>query len=143
MICFSFVILNSEFLIRAVGKQTTMKNSNQTTTGNNNLNLQVCEVCKQTGQHGAQWLVHIEGQAQAVKVHKPCGETLLEQAPEGVKGKVVPSRELRALWDRQRQEKSARSFWDEKFAQAKPISRPAPMVVATPPPAPVTVAQAA
>ena len=121
--------------------QFTMKNTNQTTTGNNNLNnLVVCEVCKKTGTHGAQWLVHIEGQQAAVKVHKPGGEMVLDQAPEGVKGKVVPSRELRAVWDRQRQQKSARAFWDQKFAQAKPISRPTPMVVATPPPVEVVKA---
>lgn len=102
-----------------------MKNSNQIQSTKTNLNpLVVCEVCKQTGKHGAQWLVHIEGQPRAVKVHRPCGETLLDQAPEGVKGKVVPSRELREVWAKQRAEKSARSFWDEKFAHAKPILKP-------------------
>lgn len=114
-----------------------MKNANQNQTAGTNHSLTVCEVCKETGKHGAQWLVHIEGQSEAVKAHKPCGETLLAHAPEGMKGRVVPSRELREVWARQRTEQSARSFWNQKFAQAKPISKPAV------PAAPTQTAQAA
>ena len=103
-----------------------MKNTNQIEAGSQAATLKVCEVCKQTGKYGAGWLVYIEGQTQPVLVHKPCGERFVESAPEGVRAKVVASRGLRELWDRQRQEKLARSLWDQKFSQAKPILKPAP-----------------
>lgn len=103
------------------------QNSNQTTATTPVLNL--CEVCKETGKYGAQWLVYIEGQSKPVQVHKPCGETLVKSAPEGVTAKVVPSRELRELWNQQRQEKSAKSFWDQRFSQAKPLLKPKPAPV--------------
>ncbi len=87
--------------------------------------LPICEVCKQAGKFGPQWLVYVEGQNAPVKVHKPCGETLLASKPENVEARLVPSRELRDIWNKQRAEKTARSFWEQKFAQARPLSKPA------------------
>ena len=79
--------------------------------------LNVCSVCGITGKDGANYVLHADDM-QSRTVHKYCGEQAVAKAPEGVKAKVVPSREL---LDRRRTERNVRSFWAEKFAQAKPI----------------------
>ena len=116
---------------------------------NTNQTLCTCAVCNQTGKVGAKWLLYIDGQSQPRKVHKPCGEMLLKSAPEGVKARLVPSRELREEW---RERRLAANFWDNAFKNAKPLkptaasvakARPVLMTVTTPPPATVVPEEAA
>ncbi len=116
-----------------------MTNSN--TTVNRNGGLNVCEVCKQTGKNGAQWLVYVDGSPAPTMVHKPCGQLLIDQAPDDKKDRVrlVPSRGLRDEWARDRAQKAARSFWEEKFSQAKPLQKPGPIVMTVTTPSPATV----
>lgn len=124
-----------------------MTNSSPTVNGNHNLN--VCDVCKQTGKRGAQWLVYVDGNPAPLQVHKPCGELFTEQAPETERSKIriVASRALRDEWARERTQKAAKSLWEERFAQARPLRKPAPpagpvVTVATPPPVTVVPALA-
>lgn len=81
---------------------------------------QVCALCGGTGKNGAQWLVLVAGQQNA-RVHKPCGEKLVVSAPEGVLARLIPSSELKARWQAERAERNVRSFWEEKFSQAKAL----------------------
>jgi len=90
--------------------------ANQT---NDTVVLTTCAVCNQTGSCGAKWLFFIEGQPQPKQVHKPCGEMLLKSAPEGVKARLVPSRELREEW---RTKRLTQDFWGKAFDKAKPLS---------------------
>ena len=82
----------------------------------------VCVFCRSTGKHGAEWLVRVAGDADR-KVHKPCGEKAIANAPEGAKAELIPSPELRARWRAEREQRSAQAFWGEKFSQAKPIRK--------------------
>lgn len=100
--------------------------------------LHVCEGCGKTGGVGAKWLLYIDGQPQPKMVHKPCGESLMATAPEGVKTNLVPSRQLREEW---RTKRMAQSFWGAAFKDAKPlkptaqpVSKPVSTTVTTPPP---------
>lgn len=123
-----------------------MKNStnqNQTITSK----LHVCAGCGQTGGVGAKWLLYVDGQQQPKLVHRPCGEVLVKSAPEGVKARLVPSRQLRDEWQSKRM---AQNFWGEAFGNAKLLKpkpaaatgeKPVLMTVTTPPP--MMVAQAA
>jgi hypothetical protein len=81
--------------------------------------MNTCEVCGQKGQNGAQWLVIVAGFAPR-RVHRPCGDKALKQAPEGTKAKVIPSKELRMQW---RDQKQVKSFWEGKFAEAKALKK--------------------
>jgi hypothetical protein len=81
-------------------------------------NMQVCSFCRNTGKGGAEWLLQVPGEADR-RVHKPCGEKAVALAPEGVKARLSPSAELRARWQAERDERDAKSFWAEKFAQAQ------------------------
>lgn len=101
--------------------------------------LHTCTVCNQTGNFGAKWLFRIDGQPQPKRVHKPCGEMLLKSAPEGVKAKLEPSRELREEW---RARRMTEGFWSKAFADAKPIKAQTTPVVA-PQSAPAPAEQAA
>jgi len=120
-------------------------NKNQTSTNNH---LNTCAVCNQTGGVGAKWLLYIEGSNTPRLVHRPCGETALQNAPEGVKGKVVPSRQLQEEW---RSKRLARGFWDKAFAEAKPMvkasvvqaTEPKPVLAVVATPLPMMVAKAA
>lgn len=113
-----------------------MNTTNQTNGGNGNEHLHTCAVCKQTGKHGAGWLLFIEDAHQ--RVHKPCGEMVIKTAPEGVRTRLVPSRELREEW---RERRLAQDFWGKAFANAKPL-KPAAQSPSLVTPAPI-VAQAA
>ena len=63
----------------------------------------VCSFCRNPNSPSAEWLVSsVSG---TDRVHKPCGENAVAHAPEGLKAKVFPSRELRARWEA---EKSAK-----------------------------------
>ncbi len=125
-----------------------MTNSNPT---NGNRNLNVCDVCKQTGKRGAQWLVYVDGNPAPAHVHRPCGNLFIEQSPKEERGKIrlVPSRALRDEWARDRTASAARSLWEERFAKAKPLRKPGavaaptagPVVTVTTPP-PVTAVPA-
>ena len=64
---------------------------------------------------------------------------LLKSAPEGVRAKLVPSRQLRDGW---REKRITKSFWDKAFADAKPL-KSAVAEVAPAPLAPLETAQAA
>ncbi len=77
----------------------------------------VCTFCRNTGKHGAEWLVRVRGEADR-RVHKPCGEQAVAAAPKGTEARLVPSPELRARWQKEREERAARAFWSEKFDQA-------------------------
>lgn len=74
----------------------------------------VCELCKRVGANGAQWLVKT-ADGKTVKVHKPCGQTLVESAPVAAGAKLVPSPELKAQWKAKRAERQVRDFWASKF----------------------------
>ena len=84
------------------------------------MNANVCSFCRNSGKNGADWLLKISGEPDR-RVHKPCGEKAVAHAPEGVRAAVAPSPELRAKWRAEREEREARTFWAEKFAQAKPL----------------------
>ena len=100
--------------------------------------LHTCAACNQTGSCGAKWLLYVEGQSQPKLVHKPCGELMIAGAPQGVKAKLVPSRQLREEW---RNKRLTQTFWDKAFANAKPIKARGASVP-RPQSAPATVAQA-
>ena len=87
-----------------------------------NTEKHVCSFCRSTGKNGADWLLKVPGEADR-RVHKPCGEKAVAGAPQGVKATITPSPELRAKWRAERDERAARSFWTEKFAQARPLAR--------------------
>lgn len=80
--------------------------------------LTACEGCGQTGSMGAKWLLYVDGQPQPKLVHRPCGEVLVKSAPEGVKARLVPSRQLRDEWQSKRM---AANFWGKAFENAKPL----------------------
>lgn len=119
-----------------------MKNTTQTKT-TVNPKLHVCAGCNETGGVGAKWLLYVEGQPQPKLVHKPCGEVLVKSAPEGVKARLVPSRQLRDEWQSKRM---ANNFWSAAFQSAKLLkpaitaSKPVIMTVTTPPPMTPTLA---
>jgi hypothetical protein len=71
---------------------------------------QVCAFCRNTGQHGARWVLKIGNDRMAV--HKPCGQRLIEQAPKGIEVTLFPSKGLA-------DEIRAQRFWREKFAEAE------------------------
>ena len=109
-----------------------MKNTT-TSAATTNANLPVCAVCKQTGKQGALWNFFVGDSQTPTRVHKPCGEQLQAQAPEGIRTALVPSPALREEWRKQRLAKQAKGLWDTAFANAKPITRPAMQVVASEP----------
>ncbi len=80
----------------------------------------VCTFCRNTGKEGAGWLLKVPGEADR-RVHKPCGENAVAHAPEGVSATIVPSPELRAKWRAEREERTAKDFWKQKFSEAKPL----------------------
>lgn len=87
--------------------------------------LHTCEVCRQTGNMGAMWLVVVKGDKNPPKrVHKPCGESVLKHIPKGISAKVEPSEELRAEWRAKREQDQARTFWEGKFAEAADSKKP-------------------
>jgi hypothetical protein len=114
----------------------TMKNQPAQTVNNN---LHTCVVCKQTGKVGAKWNFFIGDSNKPQRVHKPCGEMLQKSSPEGVRTALVPSPELREEW---RNKRMTQNFWDNAFANAKPLKASA-TPVALPQEAPTLVAQAA
>ncbi len=86
-----------------------------------NTEKHVCSFCRNTGTNGAEWLIKEPG-SEDRKVHKPCGEKALAGAPKGTQAKLMPSLELKAKWHAERDERATRSFWAEKFAQARPLA---------------------
>lgn len=109
-----------------------MKNQNQNTPVSPKLHI--CQGCKETGSVGAKWLLYAEGETQPKLVHRPCGEALIKNAPEGVKARLVPTRQLRDEW---RVKRMAKDFWGAAFSNAKPlnskpVSKPVLMTVTTP-----------
>lgn len=91
-----------------------------------------CELCGNTGFHGAKWLVRTKD-GKTVRVHKPCGEQLVASAPAEVEAKLVPSQELKAEWTAKRTERQAQDFWREKCPQLLKIrERLEPSAGATP-----------
>ena len=54
-----------------------------------------------------------------LRVHKPCGEKLVQFAPEGQSVTLKPSEELKREWRAKRDERDARTFWEEKFQKAR------------------------
>ena len=77
-----------------------------------------CEVCGQTGNTGAMWLVVVKGDTNPPKrVHRPCGMTVLKHIPKGITAKVEPSEELRAGWRAKRDQEQSRGFWNAALAK--------------------------
>lgn len=83
----------------------------------------VCTFCRNTGKMGAEWLLSVPGEGDR-RVHKPCGEKAVAMAPQGVKARLSPSPELKVRWQAERDERDARAFWAEKFAQAEARKKP-------------------
>ena len=82
--------------------------------------MHTCDVCGQVGKNGAMWLVIVNGDTSSPqRVHKPCGEAVVRQTPEGASAKLGPSAELRALWQEERNQRLAKGFWDSKFSEAQ------------------------
>ena len=102
-----------------------MKNNTTATTATSTPNLPVCAVCKETGRQGALWNFFVGDSQTPTRVHKPCGELLQKQAPEGVRTALVPSPTLREEWRKQRLAKQAKGLWDTAFANARPLAKPA------------------
>lgn len=70
-----------------------------------------CTFCRTTGQHGARWILRI-GNDPGMLVHKPCGQRLIAEAPNGVQVKLYPTRDLA-------DEFRAQNFWKEQFREAE------------------------
>lgn len=85
-----------------------MENTTKTQTVSN---LPVCEFCKKAGNNGALWLVSFAG-LKSQRVHKPCGEILRANAPEGVVVTLEPSQDQRVKWRQERQAREAAKFWE-------------------------------
>ena len=68
--------------------------------------LHVCVFCRNTGKHGAQWILYIGTEPHPV--HRPCGEELKKSAPEGAQVRLMPCKELA-------QRQRAQSFWSKNF----------------------------
>lgn len=83
-----------------------------------------CAFCHVTGSRGAKWELKVGNET--ILVHKPCGETLVTQAPEGSSVKLVPGKELRAEWRVERETRQARTFWTEKFQKARVVTAKKP-----------------
>ena|SRR3989344_2361215 len=79
--------------------------------------LIACAFCGNTGHRGAQWI--LKTPVREARVHKPCGDKLVAAAPKGVEVKLTPSPELKAQWRKERDERSTRAFWAEKFQKAQ------------------------
>lgn len=80
-------------------------------------NRSVCAVCRNTGHHGAQWVARIGNDE--MRVHKPCGQKLVETAPEGTEVKLYPSKELLRKFADERRARDVQAFWKQKFATAR------------------------
>ncbi len=112
-------------------KVSNMKNTTVTAAASQTTaTLPVCTVCKTTGKMGAKWNFFVGDSQTPQRVHKPCGEMLQKSAPEGVRTALVPSPALREEWRTQRLARSVKGFWDEAFAKAKPLAKPATAPVA-------------
>ncbi len=108
-----------------------MKNTNVAASASQApANLTVCTVCKTTGKMGAKWNFFVGDSQTPQRVHKPCGEMLQKSAPAGVRTALVPSPALREEWRTQRLARHAQGFWNEAFAKAKPLAKPATAPVA-------------
>ena len=81
---------------------------------------QKCVLCHVTGSRGAKWELKVD--SDVLLVHKPCGEKLIAQAPEGSSVKLIPSKELRDEWRAERDNRQVRTFWSEKFQKARVVS---------------------
>ena len=77
---------------------------------------QKCQLCNGIGTNGARWLV-TTNQGDSVRVHKPCGEKLVESAPANLEARLVPSSELKAEWTAKRTQRQAQDFWASKCPQ--------------------------
>lgn len=83
---------------------------------------QQCEVCGGIGTNGARWIVKTNT-GQVIRVHKPCGERLVESAPADLDAKLVPSPELKTQWTAERTERQAKEFWASKCPQLLEIKK--------------------
>ena len=85
--------------------------------------MHVCVFCQHTGKKGASYLLTVKGHEKQ-RVHRPCGEKLLEALPDGVEAALQPSPELRQQWRLERQQKEdaerVNSFWAEKLEGLAP-----------------------
>jgi hypothetical protein len=54
-----------------------------------------------------------------MRVHKPCGQKLVETAPEGTEVKLYPSKELLRKFADERRARDVQAFWKQKFATAR------------------------
>lgn len=68
-----------------------------------------CELCGNTGNNGAQWLV--QAKSRVARVHKPCGEKLVAAAPAEENARLLPSPELKREWAEKRAQREAKDFW--------------------------------
>lgn len=95
--------------------------------------LTVCAVCKTQGKRGALWNFFVGDSQTPTRVHKPCGEQLQQQAPQGVRTALVPSPALREEWRKERLARQAKGLWDRAFANATPLAKPATKVAVSEP----------
>lgn len=63
--------------------------------------MNVCVFCQHTGKRGAQYLLAVKGH-ETQRVHRPCGEKLLQALPAGIEAKLEPTLELRRQWREER-----------------------------------------
>jgi hypothetical protein len=68
-----------------------------------------CHLCGRVGHNGAQWI--LETGNRQYKVHKPCGQQLVDTVPKGTVAKLIPSPELRHEWTEKKRCNDARQFW--------------------------------
>lgn len=67
----------------------------------------------------ALWVLDIKGD-KPIRVHQPCGQTLLRSAPEGVTGELRPSRELKEIHKKRKFERQlTKNFWESKLSDAR------------------------
>lgn len=67
----------------------------------------------------ALWVLDIQGD-RPIRVHRPCGQAILKNAPKGTQGKIRPSRELKEIHKKQRYERElSSSFWNSKLEGVK------------------------
>ena len=69
-----------------------------------------CSFCRNVGHNGAQWILRIGNDR--LRVHRPCGQRLIAQAPKGIEVKLFPSKELA-------EQRRVEAFWREKFHGAE------------------------
>ena len=86
-----------------------------------------CAFCGQAGKHGAQWIIRVSGMVSnrqifdGKKFHRPCADSVIKQAPVGLKSSIQPSAELISEWKEKARLKRVREFWEKNTPKLKEL----------------------